>query len=175
MSKKTLYKIIMLLFVVILGIIMKDAPETNKAVVQQESATVIRVIDGDTIVVSLNGREQSVRLIGVDAPEINSSPRGAECFGPESQSYLVENLKEGDQVVLEYDESQGRYDKYDRLLAYVFLGEQNMGELMIQNGYASEFTYKRDYRYQSAYKAAENFANMNDYGLWIECGHEKDQ
>jgi micrococcal nuclease len=169
MSKKTLYKIIVLLCVVILAIITKDSSEITETVIQQEQATLVRVVDGDTVLVRIDGKEQSVRLIGVDAPEVKGPYAELECYGNESKDYLSELLPTEDQVILEYDDSQGRYDKYDRILAYIFLGEKNIGEYMIQNGYAQEFTYKRDYRYQSAFRAAENFANMNDFGLWSEC------
>jgi micrococcal nuclease len=71
-------------------------------------------------------------------------------------------------VILYFDESQGMYDGYGRLLAYVELPETktDLGKQMLLDGYAREFTYNKKYEKQDEYKKAENEARQNERGLW---------
>src|SRR4030066_595806 len=77
-----------------------------------------RVIDGDTIVVTIGGQEEKVRLIGVDTPETVHPNKPVEYFGKEASEF-TRRMVEGKQVSLEYDWQ--RKDKYGRTLAYVYL------------------------------------------------------
>src|SRR5699024_1114371 len=80
-----------------------------------EAATVVRVVDGDTIVVDLAGVEERVRLLNIDTPETVHPHQDTECGGPEATEQINELLEPGGMVVLEFDEE--RRDQYDRLLA----------------------------------------------------------
>ena len=84
----------------------------------RESALVTRVIDGDTVEVSLNGESQTVRYIGIDTPETKHPSKPIECFGPEA-SQFNEELVSGKQVLLEEDVTDK--DRYGRLLRYVWI------------------------------------------------------
>lgn len=95
-----------------------DAPQSIEQV-RGERATVVRVIDGDTLDVSLNGQITRVRLLNVDTPETKHPKKMAECLGPEATAFLEDLLPQGTSVGLEYD--QERKDKYDRTLAGVYL------------------------------------------------------
>lgn len=83
-----------------------------------DRATVVRVIDGDTIDVRYDDAEHRVRLLNIDTPETKHPGKAVECLGPEATRYLEELLEPGDVVRLEYDVE--RYDRYDRELAGVF-------------------------------------------------------
>lgn len=126
---------------------------------------VVSVVDGDTVKVRMGGSVESVRLIGIDAPEAATSGRPAQCFGPESSAKARELLA-GKAVRLEFDESQGRLDRYGRLLAYVWVDDLHINALMVRQGYAREFTYNLPYRYQAEFKAAEAEARAAGRGLW---------
>ena len=132
---------------------------------------VVSVVDGDTVKVRMGGRGESVRLIGIDAPETNAPGRAAQCFGPESRAKARELLA-GTVVRLEFDESQGRRDRYERLLAYVWVNDVLVNERLVRQGYAREFTYNLPYRYQAAFQAAEQEARAAGRGLWAAdtCG-----
>ena len=132
---------------------------------------VVSVVDGDTVKVRVNGAVESVRLIGIDAPETNAPGRPAQCFGSQSGAQ-AEALLAGKTVRLEFDASQGRRDRYDRLLAYVWVGDTHVNEWLLRQGYAREFTYSAPYRYQSAFRAAEAEARAAGRGLWAAdtCG-----
>lgn len=83
-----------------------------------DTATVKRVIDGDTIEVEYQGKEATVRLLNIDTPETKHPNQVVECLGPEASQFLTDMLPEGTPVTLEFD--QEKTDKYDRLLAGVF-------------------------------------------------------
>ena len=83
-----------------------------------DRATVVRVIDGDTIDVRYDDAEHRVRLLNIDTPETKHPGKAVECLGPEATEYLERLLKPGDVVRLEYDVE--RYDRHDRELAGVF-------------------------------------------------------
>lgn len=127
---------------------------------------VLRVIDGDTIVVDIDGQQIHVRLIGVDSPELNDKRTQVVCLGQKAKEE-AQKLLDGKNIYLEKDQTQGDYDKYRRLLAYVFLSNGvNLNKLMIENGYAYEYTYYLPYKYQSEFRDAQNKARAAKKGLW---------
>lgn len=130
---------------------------------------VTKVTDGDTIHVSKNEAETVIRMIGINAPESNGPYRDRECYGPEASDQLKELLPLGSVVIIETDPSQDLYDRYDRLLGYVILGEVNINEAMIKLGAAKEYTYDKPYRYQQNFRSAEREAEIEGLGLWSVC------
>lgn len=138
---------------------------------ERQAATLVRVVDGDTIQVELNGRRQTVRLIGINTPEVVDPRRSPECFGREASNEAKRFLTEvGPQLWLEADPSQANQDRYNRLLRYVFVreGQTDLGLHLIQQGYANEYTYDQAYRYQAAYRQAEVEAQTAGRGLWAD-------
>lgn len=132
---------------------------------------VVKVVDGDTIDVDMNGRIERVRLIGINAPESVDPRRTVECFGIEASNYAKLVLSEK-RVRLERDGSQQDRDSYDRLLRYVFLENgTNVNELIVREGYAYEYTYKFPYQYQKEFKQAEKDAKASGKGLWGSVCH----
>ena len=127
---------------------------------------VTRVVDGDTVRVLINGQDTPVRLIGIDTPETVAPNRPVECAGPEASVY-AEQLMSGDRVYLELDPTQGTYDRYNRVLAYVWLEDDVMVNLaMLQTGLAEEYTYNDVYKYQQLFQQAAKLAQDNQLGLW---------
>lgn len=134
-------------------------PQTNLVIVT-------RVVDGDTIIVDLNGTQEKIRLIGVDTPETVDPRKPVQCFGKEASSF-TKNLLEGKEVRLESDPSQGDHDKYGRLLRYVFLSDGMFANKeIIAQGYGHEYTYRTPYQYQTDFKTAERTARELLKGLW---------
>jgi micrococcal nuclease len=138
---------------------------TQQTLADGASYPFIRVVDGDTVIVGVDGRSEYVRLIGIDAPEPHD-PGGPECYADESTEHLKQLLQTGT-VTLYSDESQGERDTYTRLLAYVQLPDgTDVGEQMLRDGYAREFTYDQPYVRREQYLVAENEALTNESGLW---------
>ncbi len=129
---------------------------------------IVKVIDGDTVSVDIDGKVEIIRLIGIDSPESVDPREKIECFGKEATEE-AKRLLIGKKVSLKSDTTQGDRDKYRRLLRYVFLEDgQNFNKLMIESGYAHEFTYRAPYKYQAEFKLAENEAREKKLGLWAD-------
>ena len=124
----------------------------------------LRVVDGDTIIIRYeNNQRVRVRLIGVDTPESVRPETPVEYFGREASAFTKKRA-EGKRVRLEFD--QERYDKYDRLLAYVFLPDGTMlNEEIIRQGYGHAFT-KFPFKYSKKFRKLEREARMGKRGLW---------
>lgn len=128
-----------------------------------DTAQVVRVIDGDTIEVSINGTTEKVRFIGVDTPETVHPTKGVEPYGREASNFTKEKLT--DQTVkLEFDVEER--DQYGRLLAYVWLGEEMFNEVLLREGYAQIATYPPNVKYVERFKAAQKEAREAGRGLW---------
>ena len=158
--------------------ILSDSPtpfSTSLISSGKEFAQIVKVVDGDTITVSLNGKNETIRIIGINTPETVDPRKTVECFGIEASNKAKEYFKEKDyKVWLEKDPAQGERDKYQRLLRYVFTdnGDSDYGLMMIATGYAYEYTYSTPYRYQIEYKKAQAEAENKRLGLWADsaCG-----
>lgn len=137
---------------------------------------IIQVVDGDTIRIEVDGVTESVRIIGMDTPEVVDPRKPVQCFGVEA-SNEAKKLLSGQTISLEIEESQGARDKYRRLLGYVIMPDgRDFGEVMISSGYAYEYTYNAPYKKQAMYKAAQAEAREAQLGLWSPetCSGERD-
>ena len=150
------------------NIVTDTNTETKTPANTQKTYLVTKVVDGDTLTISKDGSSVTLRLIGIDTPETVHPSKPVECFGTEA-SNKAKSLLSGKYITLEMDDSQGTYDKYQRMLAYVYLPDGTMfNKYMISEGYAYEYTYGIPYKYQSEFKQAENSAKQNKKGLWAD-------
>lgn len=141
-------------------------PEVSQTEITTNTYKVVKVVDGDTLDVDIDGKTERLRLIGIDTPETVDPRKPVQCFGKEASNRAKELLN-GKSVSLEADESQGERDKYGRLLRYVFLADgTNFNLYMISEGYAHEYTYDTAYKYQKEFKQAEREARNAQKGLW---------
>lgn len=134
------------------------------------NATVERVVDGDTIDVLVRGHQETVRLIGIDAPESVAPTRPVQCFGKEASLHLEAVLPEGTEVTLVRD-VEAR-DAYQRLLGYVVRSRDGLfvNLELVAAGYAAALNYPPNDHYASAIARAEADAVAADRGLWGHCG-----
>ena len=134
------------------------------------TGTIVRPVDGDTVVVNLDGVEERVRLIGIDTPESVDPNRPVECYGPEAKERAAALLPIGTVVRLERD-VEAR-DKYGRLLAYVYRAQDDVlvNLVLVQEGYAESFPYPPNTALQGELDRAEAEARAGGRGLWPSCG-----
>ncbi|KKW19209.1 MAG: Micrococcal nuclease [Parcubacteria group bacterium GW2011_GWA2_51_10] len=145
-----------------------EIPTSDASDKKSRSYPVTKVVDGDTVVVNIDGKNTTLRLIGLDTPETADPRKPVQCFGEEASQRAREILT-GNSVQLEMDPSQGELDKYGRTLAYVFLEDGTFfNKLMISEGYGHEYTYNLAYKYQKEFREAEYDAQENKRGLWSD-------
>lgn len=130
-----------------------------------EYLKVIEVNDGDTITVLLEGKRERVRLIGIDAPELQQGP-----WGQRAKRHLQELLTTSQGTAyLEFDIE--KRDIYGRFLSYVWTTDRRMINVqMLKDGYAMLFTVPPNIRYVDEFKKAQDEARSKDLGIWGEGG-----
>lgn len=133
------------------------------------TALVVRVIDGDTIdVLTSDGGEHRVRVIGIDTPEINRSGGPDECWAQEASDALHQ-IAYRETVELTPDPTQTNFDKYDRLLRHVWVDGQSVAVILLAAGAGYEYTYDVAYTGIKSHLAAERDARNAKLGLWGAC------
>lgn len=194
--KDTIKKIIMLVLVICMAVFvalfMKDKinnaepntelTDTVKAlsdkllsgyeVLKLEEAIVTEVVDGDTIWVTIDGKEEKVRLIGIDCPEYTKE---IEPYGKEATEFTTNELL-GKTIYLQKDHSDT--DSYDRLLRYVWITDISniqddnkvfdylFNNILIKEGLAESNYYNPDIKYQIVLEESEKDAKENKKGMW---------
>ncbi|WP_373689827.1 lamin tail domain-containing protein [Halocatena marina] len=144
------------------------------------TATVTDVADGDTVDIEYeNGTTDTVRMLGVDTPEVYGendptefegvpdTEAGSQCLheaGESASAYTKDALQQGEQITLELDsQSDGRGD-YGRLLAYVHDDGRNLNYDLVQTGHAR--VYDSTFSQSDRFYAAESDAQAAERGLW---------
>jgi micrococcal nuclease len=143
------------------------APAGGNAAPLKTKAVVDHVVDGDTIKVALGNREEYVRFIGIDTPEVYETP---ECGGKQASATMKRWLQPGDRVTLVRDRSQGNRDDYDRLLRYVQFNGHDLGEKQARKGWADVFVYDHPFKRLAPYRRAAKRAKKANRGIWRTCG-----
>lgn len=149
----------------------------NPSAANLVSAQVGRVVDGDTLVVKIAGKEQRVRLILVDTPEsVHPDARKNTEYGKLASAFTASQLKEGQTIYLQKDVSET--DKYGRLLRYVWLEQpadvdsetevraKMYNAKLLLEGYAQISTYPPDVKYADLFTKFQREARGSNKGLW---------
>jgi micrococcal nuclease len=161
------FSLVPIIFFVVVAVfyLSYDKYSFSKQNAAEPFVSVVSVADGDTVTVLIDGKEQKVRLIGMDAPELGQKP-----WGQKSKQYLEDILRaSGWKVGLEYDVE--RRDKYGRALAYLRTTDGRViNLLMVKGGYAMLFTMPPNVRYVNELTAAQTEARSNELGMWSRKG-----
>ncbi len=144
---------------------------TSASTLNLDTVAVIKVVDGDTIRVLIDGKEYAVRFIGIDTPETVHPTKGKECFGSEASNKTKELLT-NKRVILEKDVSES--DTYGRLLRYVYLPMDDgkrifVNDYLVREGYAQVLTYPPDVAFNEQFLEAQRTAKNMKKGLWSVC------
>ena len=139
--------------------------------------TLVRVVDGDTIVVNVNGSEEKVRMIGVDTPEsVHSDSTKNNEYGDMASTFTKEYMKNYTTLYLQYDVSSK--DQYGRTLAYVWLeddvdtsNQQDIetymyNAILLKEGYAINKEDPPNTAYADVFEQIRDNAELNNIGLW---------
>lgn len=133
------------------------------------NAEALRVVDGDTLVVKLDGEEGEwkIRMLGINTPESVDPRRPVECFGKEASEKLA-RIMEVKRIRLEPDPQADERDKYGRLLRNVWLEDgTDVNALMVREGYAYAYlSFPLDRQRKAELKKLETEAKVSGVGLW---------
>lgn len=147
-----------------------SAPAAALEPTLRERATVVQVVDGDTVNVRLaSGDERPVRLIGIDTPEVYPT---RECGGAQASRSLQKLLPAGTAVRLASDPTQDRNDRYGRMLRYVIIvGDgRDVSRVQVRRGWATVYVFRHNpFTRTAAYRRAQAHAGANDRGIWGLC------
>lgn len=141
------------------------ATSTPHVAVSTTSADLVRVVDGDTIVVSIDGKKEFVRYIGIDTPEYNDDGT-TECYAEAATKHNRE-LVTGHPLTLVSDK-QNR-DTYNRLLRYVYAGDTFVNADLVRGGYARAVAYYPDTAQRDLFEQLEYTARQSGVGIWGTC------
>lgn len=132
--------------------------------------TIARYVDGDTIVVNMNGTKETVRFIGIDTPETHKPNTPVQCYGPAAAAHTQNAIKAaGGKVRLASDSLSTNRDRYNRLLRYVYLPDgTDLNEVNVQQGYAFYYPYF-PFTKKAQFQADEQAAMAAHKGLWGAC------
>lgn len=155
--------------------VAEDDPKSNTPSARQdglEKMQLVSVTDGDTIIaLGEDGFEYRIRLIGIDTPEsVNSDESKNNKYGDMASIYTKELLRDVSDIYIETDEEL--YDKYNRLLAYVWLRDDSsdinnmVNAIIAKNGYCRQMSIKPNTKYSSELGSLVESAKRNHIGLW---------
>lgn len=136
--------------------------QANTLVADKEMGTVTKVSDGDTVKINLNGIIETIRIVGIDAPEYNNK----ECYRDEATARLS-SLILNKIVTLEQHEKDNT-DVYGRLLRYIRYNDQDIGLQLVLDGFADSYD-KYPHARIAQYEAAEKEAIEKAKGKWSAC------
>jgi micrococcal nuclease len=163
------------------GADLGPSPTPHPATGPQVTAEVVEVVDGDTIKIRYeNGSRDTVRLLGVDTPEVHTevdpdefgvpdTEAGRDClrtWGERASQHAKETLA-GETVRLGFDPNEGKRGYYGRLLAYVYVDGESFNYGLVRQGYAR--MYDSDFVDRPRFESAESEAQTDGRGVWGEC------
>lgn len=146
--------------------------QTSTTTGSNANSTVLRVVDGDTLVARLDDEpgEWTIRMLGINTPETVDPRRPVECFGKEASEKLKSLLPLDSRIRLAPDPKADERDKYDRLLRNVFLADDtDVNALMVRDGFAYAYlSFPLDAERKKELKELETTAKQERRGLWGE-------
>lgn len=126
--------------------------------------SLVEVVDGDTAWFTVNGEATKVRFLYIDTPEATST---IEEYGEEATNYVFQRLVNADTIELELNVDGDQYDKYNRLLAWVFVDGDLLQKDIALQGYVKRFyDYGYEYTYKEIIIEADNEAKYNKVGIY---------
>ncbi|WP_342525987.1 thermonuclease family protein [Chryseomicrobium sp. FSL W7-1435] len=132
---------------------------------EQQEVELVEVVDGDTIRINWQGKEENVRYLLVDTPETNHPRLGKQPFGEEAKE-LNRQLLEGKELTIEVDIGD-QYDDYGRLLAYVYADGERVQDQLISAGLARvAYVYPPNTRYLTELEELQKQAQQQTIGIW---------
>ncbi|GFI41896.1 thermonuclease [Thomasclavelia cocleata] len=151
---------------VVIGVLGYNYYQSNKSIEpgKRFEVTLNKCVDGDTAWFDINGEKTKVRFLYIDTPE---STKEIEPYGKEASEYTKEQLSNASKIELELNVDGNTTDKYDRLLAWVFVDGELLQEKLASKGLVEKFyDYGYDYTYKSEIIEADKRAKNKRCGIY---------
>lgn len=140
--------------------IVESEPDANPVPV-----TLIEPIDGDTIKVLVNGKEETIRYLLIDTPESKNPNMCVQSYAKEAFLRNSELVKSG-KITLEFEQGNTR-DSYGRLLAYVYVDGESIQETLLKEGFARvAYILNPPYKYLELFRGDERLAKREKVNIW---------
>ena len=137
--------------------------ETNKIEVE-----LVEAVDGDTAKFKMDGEQIIVRFLGINTKETVDPEIGEEAWGKEASDFTKEKLKNATKIELEFDSSADEKDKYDRYLAWIWVDDVLLQNLLVEKGLAENYMLQNNYKYAGILQESEETAKNNKIGIWSD-------
>lgn len=137
--------------------------ETNKIKVE-----LVVTVDGDTAKFKMNEEQVTVRFLGINTKETVDPKRGEEAWGKEASDFTKEKLEKATKIELEFDDIADEKDKYNRYLAWIWIDDELLQNLLVKNGLAETYMLQNNYKYAGMLQESEEIAKNNKLGIWSE-------
>ena len=124
-----------------------------------------KCVDGDTIKVTYKDEIKTIRMLAIDTPE-SVIQQEEEAYGKEASEYTCNLVKNAKKLEIEFDENSDEYDKYGRLLAWVFVDDYLLQDALVRNGYAEVAYLYGKYKYTDTLKDHEELAKAEELNIW---------
>lgn len=143
---------------------VEELEDSNKITVTLEAC-----VDGDTAKFKLEDNSIiKARFLAIDTPETVHPTKDVEAYGKDASELTCKILTDATDIVLEYDESSTKVDKYGRELVWVFADGVLVQDSLIAKGYAKVAYLYGDYKYTSVLKSSEEIAKTSKIGIWSD-------
>ena len=134
----------------------------------KEEVTLSKCVDGDTAKLVIKNKVRTVRFLAVDTPESVHPKKKVESFGKEASSYTCNRLENALKIEIEYDDKSTKTDKYDRILAWIFVDDELLQKDLVRNGYAKVAYLYGDYKYTDILQDEEKIAKQKKLRIWSD-------
>lgn len=128
----------------------------------------VATVDGDTAKFKMDGEQITVRFLGINTKETVHPEIGEETWGKEASDFTKEKLKNATKIELEFDEVADEKDKYDRYLAWIWVDDELLQNLLVENGLAENYMLQNNYKYAGMLQESEELAKNNKLGIWSD-------
>jgi len=154
---------------VVIGLSLLVSCSSGATTENEVLITILKVVDGDTVDIDIDGRTERIRLIGVNTPETKHPTKPIECFGPEASAYMTQLLPKGTTVRIERD-VEAR-DRYGRMLLYLYLGSDDLfiNLELVARGYGTPMSIEPNTFHRNDFVRAAAQAEAANVGLWKAC------
>lgn len=129
----------------------------------KKTVTLAKCTDGDTAHFYVDKKDVTVRFLAINAPEYTKTK---EPYGKEASEYVCDILTNAKKITLEFDDGSERYDKYDRMLAWVYADGVLVQKELVKQGLAEVKYLYGDYAYTEELQQLEKIAKNKKLAMW---------